>query len=72
MTRPLRVFLQTEMSTECEVCGKRFDLVKGGACERCRRVLCPVHLHGSFARRLLVDLGAHALCVQCRTDAAGA
>jgi len=69
VTRPLRVFLQTEMGTECEACGKRFDLVKGGACERCRRVLCPTHLHGSFARRLFVDLGARAVCVRCRAGA---
>jgi len=60
------------MSTDCEVCGRRFDLVKGGACQRCRRVLCPAHLHGSFGRRLLVDLGAAALCVQCRAGVTSA
>lgn len=66
MPRPFRVFLQTEMRTECEVCGARFDLVKGGACVKCRRVLCAQHLHGSWARRLAVDLGAEPICVQCR------
>ena len=35
MTRPLRVFMHTEMATECEICGVRFDLVSGGACTRC-------------------------------------
>lgn len=64
--RPFRVFLATELSADCEVCGRRFDLIKGGACHQCKRVLCAPHLHGSWARRLLVDLGAAPLCVQCR------
>lgn len=54
------------MRTECDVCGVPFDLVKGGVCERCRRVLCARHLHGSFLRRLRVDLGAPAVCLDCR------
>jgi hypothetical protein len=66
MTRPFRVFLQTEMGTECDECGKRFDLVKGGACLECKRILCATHLHGSLVRRLLVDFGARPLCVRCR------
>ena len=61
-----QLFLSTQMQTECEQCGVRFDLVKGGACVKCRRALCPTHLHGSFARRLLVDLGAQPICLQCR------
>lgn len=67
--RPFRVFLPSEMSTECEVCNRRFDLVKGGACQKCRRVLCPTHLHGSWGRRLLVDLGAAPICTECRSRA---
>ena len=66
MVRPFRLFLATEMSTECDVCGKHFDLVKGGVCQQCRRVLCPQHLHGSWARRLLADLGAQVRCNDCR------
>jgi hypothetical protein len=66
VVRPFKVFLPTEMSTECDACGRRFDLMKGGACERCGRVLCPQHLHGSTMRRLLVDLGAAPICVSCR------
>jgi hypothetical protein len=54
------------MGTECEACGKHFDLVTGGICTRCRRVLCARHLHGSFTRRVLVDLGARPVCVTCR------
>jgi len=66
MTRPLRVFMRTEMATECEICGVRFDLIAGGACARCRRVLCARHLHGSWVRRLLVDFGAAPICCECR------
>jgi hypothetical protein len=34
-------------------------------------VLCHAHLHGSFFRRLLVDmnLGAQPICVSCRKSA---
>jgi FYVE-type zinc finger protein len=67
VVRPFRVFLPTEMSTECDACGRRFDLVKGGACKQCGRILCERHLHGSLVRRLLVDLGAKPVCVQCRS-----
>ncbi len=66
MGRVFRIFVETEMGTECEACGARFDLVKGGACVQCRRVLCARHLHGSWARRLAVDLGAAPVCVECR------
>lgn len=66
MSRVVPIFRQTDMGTECEVCGRRFDLMKGGACVQCRRVLCADHLHGSWARRLAVDLGAQPVCVQCR------
>ena len=68
--RRIRVFLQTEMATECDACGARFDLVAGGVCSRCRRVLCAAHLHGSFVRRLLVDFGAAPTCVDCRAGGA--
>ena len=62
----VRIFQETNMRTECDACGVAFDLVKGGVCERCRRVLCARHLHGSFFRRLQVDLGAAAVCLDCR------
>jgi hypothetical protein len=66
MIRPVRVFAQTEMATECDACGRRFDLIGGGTCVRCRRILCARHLHGSWARRLMVDFGAQTICVDCR------
>jgi hypothetical protein len=60
------IFRDTEMATDCDECGGRVDLLKGGACVRCRRILCFRHLHGSFVRRLATDLGAQMLCVRCR------
>ena len=54
------------MRTDCDVCGVHFDMVKGGVCSRCNRVLCARHLHGSFVRRLIADLGADATCLDCR------
>jgi hypothetical protein len=72
MTRRIRVFRRTEMATDCDVCGVRFDLVSGGVCTRCRKILCARHLHGSFFRRLLVDLGAPSVCVACRSGGAPA
>ncbi len=69
MTRRVRVFMHTEMATECEQCGVRFDLIAGGACQRCRRALCARHLHGSWLRRLLVDFGAPVICCDCRRTA---
>jgi hypothetical protein len=57
------------MATECDVCGLRFDLISGGACLRCRKILCATHLHGSWLRRLLVDFGADPICCACRQAA---
>ena len=66
--RALEFFRSTEVTTDCDQCGGRVDLIKGGVCERCRRILCYRHLHGSFVRRLMTDLGADTLCVNCRAD----
>ena len=44
-----------------------FDLiVRGGVCERCKRILCERHLHGSWLRRMRHDIGGAAICVKCR------
>ncbi|HMA22752.1 MAG TPA: hypothetical protein VKP00_02130 [Gemmatimonadaceae bacterium] len=69
MSRRIRLFRHTEMATECDVCGRRFDLISGGACVRCRKILCERHLHGSWIRRLLVDFGADPICCACRQAA---
>src|SRR5215210_834334 len=60
------IFRDSELATDCDQCGGRVDLLKGGACVRCRRILCFRHLHGSFVRRLATDFGAEMLCVRCR------
>ena len=51
------MFRQTDLGTECDACNARIDLVSGGVCERCRRILCSRHLHGSWLRRLRPERG---------------
>lgn len=60
------IFRSTQITTDCDQCGGRVDLIKGGVCVRCRRILCYRHLHGSWLRRLVTDLGVDAVCVDCR------
>lgn len=60
------IFRSSQVFTDCDQCRGRVDLLKGGVCTRCRRILCYRHLHGSWLRRLLADLGAETICVQCR------
>jgi hypothetical protein len=60
------IFRSSQVSTDCDRCGGRVDMVKGGVCTQCRRILCYAHLHGSFLRRLMTDLGAATVCVECR------
>lgn len=62
----LQFFRDTEVTTDCDKCAGRVDLIKGGVCVRCRRILCYRHLHGSLWRRLATDLGAETVCVECR------
>lgn len=71
MTNPFRPFRSSQLWTECEECHRSVNMSDAGGCSRCRRVLCNDHLHGSFARRLLVDLGAEALCNVCRAEGTG-
>jgi hypothetical protein len=63
---PFEMFRSSQLSTDCDQCGGRVDLLKGGVCTRCRRILCYAHLHGSWWRRLITDLGAETICVECR------
>lgn len=66
MSWRLHLFAHTDLGTECDVCGRRFDLIAGGTCVRCRKILCGAHLHGTWLRRLAVDFGAQPICVACR------
>ncbi len=61
------IFRSSQVSTDCDQCRGRVDLLKGGVCVRCRRILCYRHLHGGWLRRLIADLGADTVCVQCRS-----
>ena len=65
------VFRSSQVSTDCDQCGGRVDLLKGGVCIQCRRILCYRHLHGSWFRRLIADMGARTTCVECRTQPFG-
>ncbi len=65
MTR-LRFFQQSMFSTECDACGGRVDVVQGGACDSCRRILCFRHLYGSWLARLRAEFGGATRCVDCR------
>ena len=56
---------RTDLGTECDACGERIDLMTGGTCERCKRILCARHLHGSWLRRMRHELGGPAVCVRC-------
>ncbi len=58
--------------SECDACHKPFPVNTGGVCVRCRRILCPDHLHGSIARRFAIALGAPMVCVACRSGEAPA
>lgn len=62
----LQIFRDSQVSSDCDQCRGRVDLIKGGVCSKCRRILCAQHLHGSFLRRLLVDMGVASICVKCR------
>ncbi len=63
-----RIFQKTQAQTQCDSCRVSFDLNHGGVCASCQRILCHEHLHGSWFRRLRVDLGARDVCVACRSN----
>ena len=57
---------RTDISTQCDACGAPLDLMTGGTCERCRRILCARHLHGSWWRRMVHEYRRPIECVDCR------
>lgn len=63
---PFRIFQPSIITTDCDRCGGRVDLLKGGVCTSCRRILCYTHLHGSWLRRLVADMRNESVCVECR------
>ena len=62
----LRFFRHSTLATECDACGGRVDMIQGGVCVSCRRILCYRHLHGSWSQRLATELWAQTRCVECR------
>jgi hypothetical protein len=62
----MEILRKSIFRTECDECHKEFPVNTGGVCERCRRILCNEHLHGSFTRRVAIAFGAPNLCVPCR------
>jgi hypothetical protein len=65
----VQIFKKANFETECDACHKPFSVSTGGVCERCRRILCNDHLHGSLARRIAIGFGAPMICVRCRAEA---
>jgi hypothetical protein len=63
----IRYLRRTDLGTECDECEGRLDLITGGVCERCRRILCAAHLHGSWLRRMVHEFRRPVTCVRCRT-----
>ena len=58
----VRFFRRSLLGTECDACGGRVDLMQGGACASCRRILCFRHLYGSWLVRYAeIYPGANAL-----------
>ena len=64
--RSSRFFRESQVRTDCDICHAHFDLMHGGVCLKCRRVLCYHHLHGSWVRRLVADVTGRDICVDCR------
>jgi len=65
-------FKKSIFTSECERCHARFHIGAGGVCERCKKILCDTHLHGSLVRRIQVSFGAPPVCLKCRAQAATA
>ncbi|HSA56804.1 MAG TPA: hypothetical protein VLE53_13925 [Gemmatimonadaceae bacterium] len=64
------IFRKSIFKTECDECRQPFPVNTGGVCERCRRILCNDHLHGSITRRLAIAFGAPYVCLRCRVTGA--
>ena len=68
------IFRSSGLQGRCEQCRMQFDPVYGGACTRCRRLLCATDLHGGLVRRLMAIVGLvrEPVCVRCRARGGGA
>lgn len=59
-------FRTSQITTDCDECGGRVDLLKGGVCTECKRILCYRHLHGSWLRQFAADIRGPTICMSCR------
>lgn len=66
MAEKIRYLRRSDLGTECDACGQRLDLMTGGVCDRCERILCSRHLHGSWLMRMLHEFRRPVRCVDCR------
>lgn len=66
MAEKIRYLRRTDLGTNCDACDAHLDLMTGGVCERCRRILCSRHLHGSWLRRMVHEFRRPVVCVACR------
>lgn len=62
----MEILRKSMFRSDCDECRNPFPVNSGGVCERCRRILCNEHLHGSFVRRIAIAFGAPYVCVACR------
>ena len=66
----IRALRPTDLRLDCDACGAAFDLMTGGTCERCERILCARHLHGSWLMRMVHEFRRPVTCVACRSGRA--
>lgn len=62
----MAIYRKSIFNTECDECDRLFAVSTGGVCEKCRRILCSKHLHGSIGQRVLIAFGVAMVCVRCR------
>ncbi len=58
--------VKSNFPTMCEECRTMFDVVDGGICVKCGRILCFKDLFGSRLRRLMSGFGRPSVCGKCR------
>jgi hypothetical protein len=68
----MAVLKSSALLGRCEQCRQPFDPVYGGACARCGRLLCAVHLHGPLWRRIVARFipRQNVICAVCRARGA--
>lgn len=69
--RPFTRFrTDVSIAATCEECQRSFEPLSGGACARCKRLLCGRHLRGWRPAVFALFERARPECVRCRRAAA--